>query len=87
MANPLFQPVLAARCLLLNEINDIRGRLTGEEKRGRGEPVYILFERRVSSTRIACSVYGGIHAVYREHERLPLEEKRSPYRPIVETLK
>lgn len=31
MANPLFQPVLAARCLLLNEINDIRGRLTGRE--------------------------------------------------------
>ena len=40
MANPLFQPVLAARCLLLNEINDIRGRLTAGKERSAGRPAY-----------------------------------------------
>lgn len=80
MANPLFQPVLAARCLLLNEINDIRGRLTEggrnreERERERG-PVY-PFERRLSSSRIACSVYGGIYRGISRTRNVYLFEER-----------
>lgn len=42
--------------------------------RGREKPIY-PFERRVSSSRIACSVYGGM---YRERERLSLRRGGFP---------